>query len=250
MNLIDTQVLAYVFSNRVSTSLKGATISSSTAKEFLLVQGRDSSLDYYVPLLSRFRVPDGATARFYRRDHPFSKLTTDQILLDFGPNFGATIEHSNLAVAETINSRELVLFKEAMRFIDKQRAKYILKRLDFLLDQGVTCVAPNRCIVETGLVLLKRFLETYFPKNDPRNTVADILVLATAIERAATLVSEDSLLNRFAAECYNAKAVKEGDRLTISFREPERGQRRVSKESKGYINTGWRARVRNYQGAW
>ena len=51
-----------------------------------------------------------------------------------------------------------------------------------------------------GLNFLGQFLDRYQPKENKRNTLNDVLVLATAIQRSSQLLMEDNLLSRFGAE--------------------------------------------------
>ncbi len=88
--------------------------------------------------------------------------------------------------------------------------------------------------------ILLQFLDKYEAKQNHRNTVNDILILSTAVEHSAPLLTEDSLLRRFAAEILGAKCHEQQSKeLIIDFTTPEVVDRRKPLESKGYINRGW-----------
>jgi hypothetical protein len=98
--------------------------------------------------------------------------------------------------------------------------------------------------------LFYEFLLRYNSKENLKNTINDVLILATAINSSSSLVTKDSLLNRFASEQYNAELIENQDSLIVDFGKEKSLEKRRSKESKGYINKGWRVRAYNQKGAW
>ena len=100
-------------------------------------------------------------------------------------------------------------------------------------------------IAAIGMNILMQFLDTYEPKNAFRNTVNDVLILATAIRHLAKLATEDNLLRRFAAEISEALCEKTLPRgLIINFSTPEVRRKCKSFGAKGFINRGWQVKER------
>jgi hypothetical protein len=92
--------------------------------------------------------------------------------------------------------------------------------------------------------LFAEFTSEHNCKGNVRNTVNDILILATAIDRQKKFLTHDNLLNRFAAEYYEAPTHKDKNELLIDFSEKV-AEKRKNRESKGYINKGWSYAVHN-----
>lgn len=130
----------------------------------------------------------------------------------------------------------------------KQKQKYLLKRLKYILDNGYYCYSLTKSAVEQGLNLFSEFTSEHNCKDNVRNTVNDILILATAIDREKKFLTHDNLLNRFAAEYYEAPIHEDKDELLIDFSEKV-VEKRKNKESKGYINRGWCYAVRKNRAA-
>lgn len=251
MQILDTQIISYAFKETYDGQVTHQNIASITANEFLLVQSAErTKANYYVPLSQIIGLKTGNEIDFPRRDHPFPKRHTDQIILEFGQDYPAIIEFCNLAISETINSKAKGLFHETIRFLDKEQRKLILARFNFLLNQNINCLLLSRNTVVLGLNLFCEFLSRYNTKENFRNTVNDVLILATAVNSSATLVTKDSLLNRFASDYYNGFTKEKSGFLSIDFGKEKNLVRRRNRESKGYINKGWQIRVRNYKGDW
>lgn len=243
MEILDTQIISYAFKNTYEGKVSRKYIASITAKEFLLVQNPEKAkVNYYVPLPQRFT--DSI------RDHPFSKDSSDRIVLEFGRDYPTISEFGNLAITDMINLGRKSLFNEALRFLSKEMRKTILRRFDFLLEQEIRCVPLSRDATEIGMSLFYEFASQYNIKQNPRNTIYDILILATTIASSATLTTQDSLLNRFSSEYFQGDITENAGILSIEFGKPVDSGRRKSQESKGYINKGWRASLKNFQGAW
>ena len=98
---------------------------------------------------------------------------------------------------------------------------------------------PAIAIAEVGMNLLAQFLDRYEAKQNMRNTINDVLVLATAIEKKVPLLTEDNLLRRFTAEVIGALTGERQGNLLLDFSAAEVQERRKPLESKGYINRGW-----------
>jgi hypothetical protein len=244
MEILDTQIVSYAMKGTFDISIVGKSISSITANEFLLVQGSSPlQANYYVPILSKRHYIDSAIGSM---DHPFSKRLTDQVILEFGINHPTVIEFGNLAISLVINNQVQSIFDQAVKFIDKEQRKTVRKRFRFLLDNDVQCSALNRSTVALGVALLQEFTAKYALKGNFRNSLNDLLVLATAISSSARLVTEDKLLMQFAADKYSKTHKRRGNILTIDFDKDQSELKRKSQESKGYINRQWAIRFKNY----
>jgi predicted nucleic acid-binding protein len=229
--ITDTQVLSYYFKGAAPVPAGPVRISSITAAEFLLVQSPQPTKANYYPILpSRLRhtltAEPGADsplrAHFHSRRHAANgKRRTDQLVLDFGPSLPVYIEFGSVALTQLINERHEALYLSGIRHLEKVHQKLLRDRFRFLLDTDVTCVAATPAIATVAMNLLSEFLERYQPKQNTRNTINDALVLATAIECEAALLTEDDLLRRFAAELAGAPCTVESDQLLLDF--PRRG---------------------------
>jgi hypothetical protein len=251
MDILDTQIISYSFKNSYAGQIKHQGISSVTAKEFLLVQGLErTKANYYIPMPKTLNHLLENGISIPGRDHPFTKGSTDQIVLEFGHDYPALIEFGNLAVAETINLKAKQVFSASIHFLEKEKRKMIMDRFEFLTQQNINCLPLNKSTVELGLSLFHEFLSRYNTKENFKNTINDVFILATAVNSSSTLVTKDSLLNRFASEYFNASLKENLGSLLIDFGKEKNSENRKAKESKGYINKGWRVQAHNYQGAW
>lgn len=251
MNVLDTQIISYSFKNSYDGQIENQSISSVTAKEFLLVQGsKRTKANYYIPLPKTLNHLLESGIRIPKGDHPFTKRSTDQIILEFGQDYPALIEFGNLAITDTINLKAKHIFDASIQFLEKDKRKMLLDRFEFLTQQNISCLPLNKCAVELGLSLFHEFLSRYKAKGNFRNTVNDVFILATAVNSSSTLITKDSLLNRFASEYFNVPLKENSGSLLIDFEKEEISDSPKSKESKGYINGRWRVQTRNYHGAW
>lgn len=250
--LLDTQIISYALKGLPDLSVTGKAISAITANEFLLVQSiNPAQANYYVPLLSKIHFPEstdgiGPTSARLNRDHPFRKMITDQVRLEFGNEFPTIIEYGNLAIAMLINKRISALFDEAIKFLDKAQKKTIRRRFRFLLENEITCFPLSKNAISIGMELLQAFSTKHKLKANFRNSLNDILVFATAIDASAKLVTADALFSEFAAKHFEAHSSRQEDIITVDFREILRPASTRSTESKGYINKGWQVSFRNY----
>lgn len=220
------------------------------AKEFLLVQGdKRTKANYYIPVPSESNFSYIGLI-FSKRDHPFPKRVTDQIILDFGQDYPPIIEFCNLAIAEIINLREKKLINEAIRFLKKDMRKTILQRFNFIVDNQINCVPLSRNAIEIGLDLFNVFTSRYNTKQNMKNSINDVLILATALESSGYLITKDSLLNRFASDYCNGVLDENAGVLSIDFSKFSIKEINSNQESKGYINKGWQIHIRGSQGAW
>lgn len=252
--IVDTQVLSYHFKCPFyEIGQHPLAISSVTANEFLLAQCAEGGHpDYCIPHPASHRHLSYSTSGLFwsRRlwaNRRFAKLRThltDRIILDFGSQFPPYCEYGNEAIAEVINGKLFELYVFGIAHLPKAKQKYLRKRMRYILETDYLCYPLNSKIIDRALILFERFVTEYNCKGNVRNTLNDILILATAIEMAEVLVTHDNLLNRFSAHQYNASTEEREELLLIDFSEKEAHSRKEEAESKGYVNRGWSYSIR------
>lgn len=248
--IIDTQILSYRFKG-VETGLHDAklAIASITANEFLIAQSKESEQpDYYIIHPARYPNLEYSFSNLEHFSNPKSARLgarrTDQVIIDFGNQFSAYREFGNEAISEIINEKKIDIYKLSISHLPKQKQKYLLRRLKYILDSGYYCYSLTKSSLEQALSLFSEFVSEHNCKGNIRNTVNDLLILSTAIDREKKFLTNDNLLNRFAAEYYEAPVYQREDELLIDFSEKPL-EKRKNRESKGYINKGWNYAVRN-----
>jgi predicted nucleic acid-binding protein len=245
--MVDTQILSYRFKG-IDKDIHSKTwaISSITANEFLETQPKDSKKpDYYIIHPARyphlFDILDAKCAKM-------GEHRTDQVIIDFGNQFPAYREFGNEAISEIINQKKIETYKLSISHFPKQKQKDRLKKLMYILDNDYQCYSLTKSALEEGLSLFSQFTSKHNCKANIRNTVNDILILATAIDRKKVLLTHDKLLNRFAVEYYEVPIEQDKNELLIDFSKKAVDQSK-NRESKGYINSGWSYAVRNNRAA-
>ena len=244
---LDTQVVSYAMKGRWDRPLRGSVISSIVANELLLVQSENpTQARFYVPVLSARRT--AGLAEFRRRDHPFGRRVSDSIVMDFGNEWPSIVEYNNLAIANVINQGLCDLWMAAINHLDKPTKRLLAARFRFLIENGVTCLPLRPDDVQGAFHLLREFTREHNIKRRFRNTWNDLLVLSSARNAHAHLVTEDSELSRFASElCSSVATLTAGDFVEIPFPQADPRPRRASRESRGYVNTGWRVQFMRAQ---
>ena len=245
---LDTQIVSYAFKGAATRDIQGQFISSIVALEFLLVQGeKHCKANYYIPHAARLGVSHGfgVAPELNRRDHPFGKVTTDSMIVDFGLHHPAIVEYSNFAVAQAITQKLDALYAIAVKFHPKDQRKQLLSKFRFLLDNNIACIPIRLEDVNAAFALLSTFLRKHNTKSKFRNTWNDMLILASARSTQLPLLSNDTLLNRVACELWDGKMDGQGEMVRVAFPSPATSEARESKESKGFINKGWNVRFRN-----
>ena len=144
-----------------------------------------------------------------------------------------------MAMSALINEHHAALFRFCVSHLAKGKLKYRFKRFEYLLQQEVRCLPLTKSIGEIGLHLMSRFIEKKAPKQNIRNTINDILILACAFDAGLDLVTEDKVLNRFAASILGVGCAQQGRWLRLAFDRAQVRDRRLMRESKCYINRGW-----------
>ena len=118
-----------------------------------------------------------------------------------------------------------------------------------MINNEIECISLSNNIVEIGFNLLYEFKNQFSLKANIRNTIYDILILATAIDEKATLITKDSVLNRFTADYAGVTFDINANFLKIKFSKLNKSVIMPNRESKRYINRGWRVRQHNTRGA-
>ena len=245
MKIVDTQIISYSFKSVKDFTVNNDLIPSIVAIEFLLMQTDNSfSANYYIPKISRFHIDMLGGLKI---DHPFNKKSTDSLIFDFGQLHKPFAIFSNFNVSDLINTKNSALFDSSVSYLDKERQKDLKKKFRFLLDNDIHCEPILEDDINIGYDLLDKFIIKHNSKSDFKNTWNDILILSKAINKQLPLLTEDKLLNRFAADNYNKKAIEENGVLKIDFSDIMLIKRMTNNESKGYINRGWEYKMtRNY----
>lgn len=252
--IVDTQILSYRFKGVEKYIHNGVfALSSITANEFLVAQPKNAEQpDYYIIHPARyshhlyakgsgFGVPEHFGNPKWAR---MGARRTDQVIIDFGNQFSAYREFGNEAISEIINKKKLGIYKISIAHLPKQKQKWLLRRLKYILDSDYYCYSLTKSAVDKALSLFSEFVSEHNCKGNVRNTINDLLILSTAIDREKKFLTNDNLLNRFAADYYKAPAHKDEDQLLIDFSEKQ-VEKRENRESKGYINNGWSYALRN-----
>ena len=249
---VDTQVLSYEYAGKRSGLEEGLRISSVAAKEFLHAYRRDdpTQAEFYLPIrLPAVRSPSPAAfGDLVRgvaglRGQRLFEHQSDAILLDFGADFPAVVETSNVAIAHAINQGRAGLFRAATAHVPKARRKALVRRFRFLVRRQVICVPVSNAAVELAMTLLATFAQDHNLKEDFRNSLNDVLILSAAAVEGAKLLSFDRELRRFASSL-QAKVGTNADLLAFDFA-TEVVKRADTRESRGYINRGWAFQVRS-----
>ncbi|MCK6479112.1 MAG: hypothetical protein L6R43_02860 [Planctomycetes bacterium] len=243
---VDTQILIAAFLGGASPRPAGSALSSVVAKEFLHSYTSDPAADrYYVPTSPGWAYAAHRWPRRFdpaRSNHPFARRVTDQLILYFGSAFPTIREFGSFAYARVINDRDERSLSLALSHLSKRQRSATLSRFSYLCDHDMLCVPLRATTATIAQQLLLHFVEKYAPKRNFRNTLNDILILATAIEAGASLRTEDSVLSRFAASEFAGNSRSEGAWLRIDFSPQSATRPKGQRESKGFVNRGWKVR--------
>jgi len=240
---LDTQVVSYAIKGKWNESIDGCVISSIVANELFLVHGDDpAKANLYIPLLSSRHIMGPMVTELRRRDHPFNKRLSDSIIMDFGNEFPTIIEYNNLSMTTMINHGLGDLFAGAICHLDKETKKTLKRRFQFLIENGIQCIPLRQRDVEMAFYLLSQFRERYNIKVNFRNSWNDFLVMSCAMCANESLITEDSLLSKFASENLGVTPEKKQDFVELPFAANKTNGHKQFRESKGYINNGWRIR--------
>jgi predicted nucleic acid-binding protein len=256
MTITDTQVLSYYYKGASPIPDSPIVISSITAAEFLLIQSpKHHAANYYPILPSRLKHHAAGSISeanviprlmFDSKKHAaMGKHRTDQLVLNFNGRMPSFVEFGSVAISQIINDHHYDIYAASISHLGKKHQKKLKEKFDFLANANIQCLAITPSIADVGMNILAQFLDKYSPKQNPRNTINDVLILSTAIEHSVPLLTEDNLLRRFTAELLGAQCShQEQNDLLIDFTAPEVVDRRRPFESKGYLNRGWQVMER------
>ena len=185
-------------------------------------------------------------ARFFRkhaRVHPVPRGHSDRIAIDFAGEHRSRYEVGHQAVSRAVNDRQRDVLRGCCVVLSKFEQRMVLSEYDFLVEQESTAVPLTTSTAQLGLDLLRQFLSGgRSPKTNLRNTLNDMFLLAQSLEHQIPLLSDDVLLGDFARDIGNSVSTTDG--LVLVKPEPPASRTRlVSRESKGYVNSPWRARL-------
>ncbi|MEV6848997.1 hypothetical protein [Actinoplanes sp. NPDC051411] len=130
--------------------------------------------NHYVPLLANGIGTRIVTNDYLamHRDAPqkfravMSRYRTDRYVLDFQDDYPTVVECSHLALANAINQGNFVLLRQLATALDDKRRRVAVRRLRFLLDNGIQCVPLGVTSAELGLSLFQKFVSSFSPKEN------------------------------------------------------------------------------------
>jgi len=248
--IYDTQIISYCHSGHwEQTSVLDAHISSVTASEFLLFHTRENSkADYYVMNPIWFNYRHAPFPLEIVKNPKWAKLgarRSDSVTIDLNGDFDSYRMFGNEAISEIINNKSMNIFEISIAHMNKDKQKMLKKKMEFLLDNNIFCHRLSDDDCELAMTLLSEFMKSFQVKNNIKNTVNDLLILATAMNQGLNLYTEDKVLGQFASKHYNATILDNSDSIVVSFPHKDETQRIIEKsESKGYINRGWQYSMR------
>jgi hypothetical protein len=239
---LDTNIISKVKKGALAISTHHGNISSVAASElFLVYNGGRTTANYYVPAISPIHLTRAIGS--VKRDHPFPKHRTDRIIFSFGNDFAPIVEFGSNAVAKMVNEQNTELLRQSIAFLRKKDQRFIRESFEFLIDNEITCVPLTPRAVRNAYHLLGAYRASGANlKNDFRNSWNDILILSTAQDSGSSLLTEDAPLSRFAGSVLGRFSEKGSGVLEVDLDPaPVASRKNSNRESKGYINTGWRA---------
>ncbi len=244
---VDTQVLVYALQGKLHLPQRSL-VSAVAAGEFLMAQSPDPmKANYYIPLyLSRAAMnslrPDNLVSRTSTSQY---RRCTDRIVLDFGNKYRPLALFNTGVLTLLINQRSPEFLHFAIEKLPKANQNAIRERFNFLMDARIVCEPLVPPVAERALQMLSEFTEVENLKTNFRNSVHDLLILATAIHRKLDLRTFDTVLSRFASKQYASGQRKDRGCITLRFSGvKDQASRRSG--SKGYVNHGWRAEFSNF----
>lgn len=241
---IDTQIISRHI-NEGRRFGNGYSISSIVAKELLECYDKKHLLrDKYYILPPYSDHPKILKLSKERLRHPaFSGFRGDVIEICFGLDYPRVREHGSRAISQVINSGTSHTVNRALNFHKPKNKSALRERFRGIIRSGVSCEPLTSQDVHVAFEILSKFTRRYKIKGDFRNSLNDILILATAVRTKRPLKTLDTLLANFAAECFGATRVQSKTDLIIDFAQQNEATSGGSRESKGYVHRGWRIAV-------
>jgi hypothetical protein len=194
-------------------------------------------------VLNAYPLHMGSSIASLKRDHSYSKRSTDRVVFSFGSDFEPLIEFGSNAIARMVNDRNIELLRQSISYLDKSKQKIIREDFNTLIRNDVRCVPLRPSTVEIGYRLLEAFqLSGEKFKTTFRNGWNDLLILAAAWDHNDELWSRDSQLNRFAASAFGECRESIQGLLKIRLHSATREVKQHGNgEPQSYVNKGWRA---------
>ncbi|MCO5992989.1 hypothetical protein [Actinoallomurus rhizosphaericola] len=248
--IADTQIVSYIMKGSPAAGdLSGFSITSTVAQEFLRVRDiATGNTRYFTPppysLSPRAKAAYETQEKIYRdhpRDKPLFKRVTDKIVFDFNNEFPSVMEYGHVGISHLINTQNRTIFSQSLSHLPKPERKDLMNKFSFLAEQGIDCIPIQPESISIAFDFLKLLIKRGVNlKGDFRNSLNDMLILGTAVANESDLWTEDKILAQFAEDEGISKIKSHRGHFEISINEPNIADRRVSRESKGYINTAWR----------
>lgn len=237
---VDTQVIICADQIGDVGEIRGCHACSVVLAEYLMVQTDDyTSPAYFLP--TRNRVVLGRPIdwnRLQKERPPYwarSHTTSMRVILRSVEPAVSILYWGMSALADIINDHDRARFQAAINRLTPRKRLRLLHKLDFVLQANMPCDALTEEDIQLALGLMRRFAEANSPKIDIRNTLNDMLVLASSINRGFVLRTDDTLLDDFARKQLNARSTPHGDNL-MDLRTPKAGYLRRSAGTRGYVN--------------
>jgi len=255
--IFDTQIISYAIKDRWPEGIKPqdisrGSISSVTAHELLRVRLSDTANRprYYLygPLVPEL-VGDNATLRKYDREHKRlslgAKRRTDQVILDFGADFPVVVEYGHLMIGWLLKHKRLDAYARRVAHLDKQERAELIGTFSYLMENDLRCLSLDSATAQIGIDLLHRYAMSGGNnlKANFRNSLNDMLILATSMNSGMSLLTEDRALLRFAAHTLSLPFSNKGELVELGTSSSAKPA--LVRESKGYINRPWEAYARN-----
>jgi len=237
---VDTQVIIYADQIGDVGEIRGCHVCSVVLAEYLMMQTDDyASAAYFLPTRNRVilgRPIDWNRLQkerpsYWARSHTASMRVT---LRSVEPTV-SILYWGMSALADIINDHDRARFQAAINRLTPRKHLRLLHKLDFVMQANMSCDALTEEDIQLALELMRRFTETNTPKENLRNTLNDMLVLASSINRGFVLRTDDTLLDGFARKQLNAQSTPHGDNL-MDLRTPKAGYIRRSAGTRGYVN--------------
>lgn len=245
--IVDTQLLDRIEIGDLAMDAPWS-VSSVTAQEALNMQVPTTEDRYRIalPLLSGMHMLDSAPCRGtfwldHARSQPISRRADRQVLR-LSPTAADRLEIGHASVAAAHRDGLDTLASAYLSVLPETQRKHAVRRWRLLRNQASEVIPLDAGVAARGVALLGDFLDSgRKPKPVLRNTVNDMLILATALERGRPLATLDGTLRDFYAEV--GCIVDVVDDVLIAAPVSAGDDRDAApRESKRFVNSLWRRR--------
>lgn len=256
--ILDTQIVSYAMKDRwpdgiEQQDISHAAISSVTALELLEIRKSEAARRprYYLysPLVPELAGDDDEARKYdrvHRRPSLGAKNRTDQVILDFGSDYPSIVEYGHLMIGWLLKHKRIDVYARRIVHLDKRERRRLVGIFSYLAEADIRCLSLDSSLAQVGIDLLHQYAmsDGNNLKANFRNSLNDMLILATSIESGVDLLTEDRALWRFASRALDLPSNNDGGLIRLQT-SPRLAGSSLSRESKGYINHPWEARVRN-----